>query len=77
MLTHMRTQNDKSMLKYGVCIRRFFFTFCYITISFAVPFITVKMSGALTIFLSLSFEQEPQNKKVFHNFFSVHHPYYN
>ncbi len=50
MLTHMRTQNDKKMLKYGVCIRRFFFTFCYITISFAVPFITVKMSGALTIF---------------------------
>ncbi len=50
MLSHTRTQNDKNMFKYGVCISMFLFTFCYSTISLAVPFTTVKMSGALANF---------------------------
>jgi hypothetical protein len=42
MLSHTRTQkqNDKNMFKYGVCIIMFLFTFCYSTISLAVPFTT-------------------------------------
>ncbi len=52
MLSHTRTQNDKNMFTYGVCIciSMFLFTFCYSTISLAVPFTTVKVSGALTNF---------------------------
>ena len=45
-----RTQNDKNMFKYGVCNSMFLFTFCYSKISLAVPFTTVKVSGALTNF---------------------------
>ena len=45
-----RTQNDKNMFKYGVCNSMFLFTCCYSTISLAVPFTTVKVSGALTNF---------------------------
>ncbi len=37
------------------------FRFCYSTTSLAVPFTTVKMSGALTNFCPLSFESEPLN----------------
>jgi hypothetical protein len=70
MLSHTRTQNDKNMFKHGVCIIMFVFVFrfCYSTTSLAVPFTTVKMSGALTNFYPLSFESEPLNKKVSHFF---------
>ncbi len=43
--THMLAKNDKNMLKYGVCISMFLLTFCYSTLSLAVPFTTVKLSG--------------------------------
>ncbi len=71
MLSHTRTQNDKNMFKYGVCISMFLFTFCYSTISLAVPFTTVKVSGALTNFCPFVLSQSPKTKKCGFFFFCV------
>ncbi len=65
MLTHMRTQNDKNMLKYGVFIRRFFSRFAILRSLLLYRSSQLKCPELLLFFCPSGLSKSPKTKKCF------------